>query len=158
MGARDRDRNRKREERPLRDEIPDPDFQRAWQEARHLTGEEVDRAFEHGLFAQDRFAERPFREVEAYLRESWEAMGIPTPWEEVSDIVESGYELDRAAPLEAIAESAPEARDRFTKRTAGGSTIGGALGHRSHLGASEPVSDYDGESGPPIEDGRRVED
>lgn len=147
------------DERPLRfEEAPDPEFQKRWQESRELDGEEVERAFTHGLKARERFAERPFREVEGYLRESWEAMGEEVPWEKVFDIVESGYDRARAGPVPAVADLPPEALDRFAERTTGGSTFGGRLGERTFLGAAEPVSDYDGEGGPPVEKGRRVKD
>lgn len=148
------------DDRPLRfEDNLDPEFQKRWKESRDLSGDVVDRAFEHGLFARERFAERPFREVEGYLRESWEALGSSVPWEQVYDIVESGYDRARAAPLPAVAELPPEAADRFTERTIGGSTLGGGpLGERPFLGASEPVSDYEGEGGPPVEGGRRVRD
>jgi hypothetical protein len=145
------------DERPLRfEEVADREFQRRWQEARQLSGDQVDQAFAHGLAARERFAERPFREVEDYLRESWEALGSPAPWNEVYDIVESGYDRARAAPLEVAADLPPEALERFADRTTGGSTLGGQLGQRSFLGGSEPVSDYEGEGGPPVEKGRRV--
>lgn len=147
------------DERPLRfEEAPDPDFQKMWQEARHLDGEEVERAFTHGLAARERFAERPFREVEGYLRESWEALGGETPWDKVFDIVASGYDRARAASLPAAADLPPEAEERFNERTTGGSSFGGQLGGRNFLGAAEPVSEYDGEGGPPVEKGRRVRD
>lgn len=146
-------------ERPLRFEGEiDPDFQREWIEARHLTGDQVERAFTHGLAARDRFAERPFREVERYLRESWEALGDPAPWDQVFDIVQSGYERARAAPLQVAADLPPEALDRFAERTLGGSSLGGRLAERFFLGAAEPVSDYEGEGGPPVEQGRRVKE
>jgi hypothetical protein len=145
------------DERPLRFEAAsDPDFQKEWRESRHLSGEQVERAFAHGLAARERFAERPFREVEGYLRESWEALGSPAPWSKIYDIVESGYDRARAAPLEVAADLPPEALERFAERTSGGTTLGGHLGQRSFLGAAEPVSDYEGEGGPPIEKGRRV--
>lgn len=145
--------------RPLRFEGElDPDFQREWIEARRLTGDQVERAFSHGLEARDRFADRPFREVEEYLRESWTALGSPAPWDDVCDIVESGYERARAAPVEVIADLPPEALDRFADRTVGGSSLGGRISERSFLGAAEPVSDYEGEGGPPVEKGRRVRD
>jgi hypothetical protein len=147
------------DERPLRFErAPDPEFQKRWQDTRQLSGEQVDRAFAHGLAARERFAERPFREVAEYLRESWEALGSPAPWDEVSDIVESGYDRARAAPFEVVADLPPEALDRFAERTTGGTSLGGRLGHRTFLGAAEPVSDFEGEGGPPIEKGRRVRD
>lgn len=146
-------------ERPLRFEgVTDPDFQREWIEARNLTGDQVERAFTHGLAARERFAERPFREVEGYLRESWEALGSPAPWDQVFDIVQSGYDRARAAPLPVAADLPPEALDRFAERTLGGSSLGGRLGERNFLGAAEPVSDYEGEGGPPVEKGRRVRD
>lgn len=144
-------------ERPLRfEQIRDPEFQKRWVEARHLSGGEVERAFLHGLNARDRFAERPFREVEGYLRESWEAMGEAAAWGEVSDIVASGYDRARAESFEEGTELENEALDRFAERTMGGSTLGGPLGERPLLGASEPVSDFTGEGGPPVEGGERV--
>src|SRR5690606_29068912 len=58
----------------------EPDFQRRWIDARTLPGDEVERAFRHGFDARGRFADRPFGEVEAYLRESWRGMGAPSAW------------------------------------------------------------------------------
>lgn len=79
-------------DRRLRYEDIEPGFQRRWREARHLSGEQVDRAFRHGFDARDRFADRPFREVADYLRESWSGMAPETAWSDVADIVRSGYE------------------------------------------------------------------
>lgn len=147
-------------ERPLRyEEIEDPEFQKKWTEARHLSGEEVELAFRHGFDSRERFAERPFDEVEGYLRESWDAMAPPAAWDEVSDIVRSGYERYKGgAGFESSTENAADALERFPYRTIGGSTLGGTMGERSFLGGAEPVSDYDGEGGPPVEGGRRVKD
>jgi hypothetical protein len=138
-------------ERRLRyEEIEDPRFQAKWRAARDLDGEQVEAAFRHGFDARDRFGERPFREVVDYLRESWEGMGAPAPWDEVVGIVESGYERYRAEGFGPMIEEAAEALERFPTRTIGGSTTGGTMGERFHLGAAEPVSDYDGEGGPPV--------
>lgn len=144
-------------DQPLRyDTIRDPEFEKKWRNARHLTGEEVELAFRHGLEAIDRFAERPFSEVEDYLRQSWDAMAPPVPWDQVSDIVQSGYERYKGSEFEPTVDEVSEALARFPHRTIGGTSIGGVIGERPFLGASEPVSDYDGEGGPPVEDGRRV--
>jgi hypothetical protein len=156
MSAGKRERG---DEHTLRyEEVPDPEFQKRWQDARHLTGDQVDSAFAHGLAARERFSERPFREVEGYLRESWEAMGDIAPWDQVYDIVESGYDRARAAPFEVAADLPPEALDHFADRTTSGTTFGGRLGQRTFLGGSAPVSDYEGEGGPPVEKGKRVRD
>jgi hypothetical protein len=138
------------------EEIRDPEFQKRWASARQLSRGEVERAFQHGLNARDRFAERPFREVEGDLRESWEAMAEAAAWGEVSDIVASGYDRARAESFEEGTALENEALDRFAEHTLGGSSLGGPLGERPFLGASEPVSDYPGEGGPPVEGGRRV--
>jgi hypothetical protein len=145
-------------DQPLRyDDGQDPRFQERWLKARDLTGDQVERAFRHGFDARDRFAERPFREVEEYLRQSWEGMDPSAPWDQVSDIVRSGYERylgGMGAGPAALPQS--EALERFPHRTQGGSTLGGVVGERPFLGAAEPVSDYEGEGGPPVEGGRRV--
>lgn len=145
--------------RPLRyEEIEDPQFQKKWREARQLSGDEVDLAFRHGFDSRDRFAGRTFEEVDDYLRESWNAMAPAVGWDQVSDIVRSGYERYQGAGFGPSTDEVDEALERFPHRTIGGSTIGGTMGERTFLGGSEPVSDYDGEGGPPVEDGRRVKD
>lgn len=143
---------------PRFEEIEDPEFQKRWKEARHLSEDEVERAFRHGFDARDRFAERPFREVEGYLRESWAAMAPPVDWDQVADIIRSGYERYQGAGFGSWIESSDEALRRFPDRTIGGSAIGGTMGERSFLGGAEPVSDFEGEGGPPVEDGRRIRD
>lgn len=136
---------------PRRDEPADPEFQERWVEARSLDTEPLDAAFRHGFDSRVRFADRPFHEVEHYLRESWEGMGRPEPWSDVCDVVRSGYERYKGAGFSPSTDLGPEALDRFTRFTAGGSTIGGGtLGERPFLGASEPVSDFEGEGGPPV--------
>lgn len=139
------------------EEIEDPEFQKKWENARHLKWDQVELAFRHGFDARDRFAERPFEEVVEYLRQSWEAMGPPVPWEKVSDIVRSGY--DRylgGAQTSIIGEEVAEALEHFPDRNMSGSTTGGRMGERFFLGAAEPVSEYEGEGGPPVEGGKRV--
>lgn len=106
MSERDQRRSR------LRYEEVAEGFQREWLDRRQLTEEQVEQAFLHGLGAYDRFADRPFREVEPYLRESWEGMGTSAAWETVADIVRTGYERYRAAPLDEAADPGPEAADR----------------------------------------------
>lgn len=146
------------ERRGLRfDDTDDPHFQQRWAEARHLTEEQVELAFRHGLDSRDRFADRPFHEVEQYLRQSWEGMGPAAAWDQVQDIIRSGYERYRAADLSVAAELGPDALHHFPdQRTQGGSVLGGSMGERPQLGAAEPVSDYEGEGGPPVEGGPRV--
>lgn len=141
-----------RSDRRLRyEEIEDPQFQRAWLEARQLDGEQVDAAFRHGFDARDRFAERPFQEVEDYLRESWNGMGPPAPWDEAVGLIRAGYELYKGAGFGRSAESVDEALEHFpTEETIGGSIVGGRMGDRPILGAAEPVADFDGEGGPPV--------
>jgi hypothetical protein len=137
---------------PLRfEESADPDFQRRWIEARKLDGEEVNRAFRHGFDARGRFADRPFREVEAYLRESWEGMGARVPWADVRDLVRSGYERYKGAGFDGSIDLGPEALDRFIIRNVTGSTLrGGTMGDRTFLGAAEPTPEFEGEGGPPV--------
>lgn len=145
------------QERRLRyEDISDPEFQKKWLEGRDLDWEQVEAAFRHGFEARDRFAERPFHEVARYLRESWEGMGPPAPWDEVGEIVRSGYERYKGAVFGPAPEEVAEAEVRFPDRTIGGSTIGGVMGERNFLGGAEPVSDFEGEGGPPVEGGKRV--
>ena len=146
-------------ERPLRyEEIEDPEFQKKWREARHLSGEEVELAFRHGFdCARYDSPNALLGEVEGYLRQSWDAMAPPVDWDQVSDIVRSGYERYKGCGVRAVDQRAPR-RCAFPYRTIGGSSIGGTMGERSFLGGVEPVSDYNGEGGPPVEDGRRVRD
>jgi hypothetical protein len=103
----------------------DPEFQRRWVEARHLTGAQVDAAWRHGFDARDRFADRPFHEVRAWLQESWRGMGEPAAWAEVEDIVRSGYERYRGAGFGPSTDPGTEALGRFGPRTEGGSVLGG---------------------------------
>lgn len=120
----------------------DSGFNEGWRSSHGLTGEQVDEAFRHGFDARDRFAERPFREVSEYLRESWVASGRTAHWDDVADIVRGGYERYKGAGLNYAADPGTEAIDRFQLRTSGGSvTGGGRLGDESHLGAAEPVSE-----------------
>ncbi len=104
----------------------DPQFQRHWIEARHLTGVQVDAAWRHGFDARDRFADRPFAEVRAWLRDSWRAMGEPAPWPEVEDIVRSGYERYRGVGFGASTDRGTEALSHFQRHTPGLSDLGGA--------------------------------
>ncbi len=122
-------------ERPLRYGMEiDREFQRRWAEARHLTGEQVDTAWRHGFDARDRFADRPFDEVRAWLQESWRGMGEPAPWGEVEDLVRSGYERYQGAGF-GLTDPATEAIGRFRRHTEGGSvTGGGTLGERPQQG------------------------
>ncbi len=144
--------NNDRGDRRLRyEDIPDPRFQQHWIEARDLTGDQVDAAFRHGFDARNRFAERPFREIESYLRESWEGIGAPAPWDDVVEIIRSGYERYKGANLGPPTEEVDEALEHFPdQETIGGSRIGGVMGDRPLLGAAEPVADFDGEGGPPV--------
>lgn len=133
------------------EEIEDPRFQQRWLEARKLTWEQVETAFRHGLDSRDRFAERPFEEVEAYLRESWEGMGAPAPWDEVAGIIRSGYERYQPVGYGLAIDQQDEALAHFPdEETIGGTRIGGVMGDRPMLGAAEPVADFDGEGGPPV--------
>ena len=149
---------KKDDRRGLRyDDLPDPEFQKKWREARKLEWDQVELAFRHGLEAIDRFADRPFDEVADYLRQSWEGMGAPVPWDQVADIVRSGYERYRAGAFGDLIDLAPEAAERFEHHTSGGSFVGGGpLGDRTFLGSAEPVAHFEGEGGPPVEDGKRV--
>ncbi|HEX7051535.1 MAG TPA: hypothetical protein VF188_15115 [Longimicrobiales bacterium] len=144
------DRGRDAAEQPLAGPVEDPEFQKKWIEARDLSWDQVERAFRHGFDARDRFAERPFREVEEYLRESWNGMGPPAAWDDVADIVRSGYERYKGAGLGPSTEDVAEALRHFPTWTVGGSAIGGIMGEQPLLGAAEPVSDYDGEGGRPV--------
>lgn len=130
----------------------DPDFQKRWMSARHLTGEQVDAAFRHGLFAGGRFAERTFDEISGYLEESWRGMKMDADWRDVSDIVRSGYDLaEGGAPEDGPeTESAAEALDHFPTRTSGGSATGGTMGERSGPGNAGPETGFEGEGGPPV--------
>jgi len=119
------ERNEQQGERLRYDVDFDPEFQRRWIEAQHLTGVQVDAAWRHGFDARDRFADRPFHEVRDWLRESWHARGEPAPWAEVEDIVRSGYERYRGAAFGASTDPATEALGRFQQHTAGGSDLGG---------------------------------
>ncbi len=137
------ERNDPRGERLRYDVDFDPEFQRHWIEARHLTGTQVDAAWRHGFDARDRFADRPFDEVCAWLRDSWRAMGEPAPWLEVEDIVRSGYERYKGAGFGASTDPATEALGRFQQHTEGGSDLGGApLGDSAQQGDTrgEPES------------------
>lgn len=133
------------------EDIRDPRYQQKWREARELTGEQVDAAFRHGFDARDRFAERPFPEIEHYLRESWQGLGPPAPWDEVVGIVRSGYERYKGAGFGPSTVEVDEALEHLPDlETLGGTRIGGVMGDRPMLGASEPVADFDGEGGPPV--------
>lgn len=139
----DRDEQPNGDTAPTLEEITDPDIQRRFLEARDLEWAQVRAAFRHGFDSRDRFAERTFDEVSAELRESWNGMGPPAPWGDVSDLVRSGY--DYAGGTGASAElSAAEALTHFARRTIGGSTKGGTIGDQSELGAAEPVSEEGG--------------
>lgn len=145
------DRDEGRERRLRYQDIDDPQFQRKWMEARDLDGEQVDAAFRHGFDSRGRFADRPFREIEHYLRESWEGMGPPAPWHEVVGIVRSGYEHYKAGGFGAEVEEVDEALRHFPDiETIAGSRIGGTMGERPMLGAAEPVSEFEDEGGPPV--------
>lgn len=127
--------NRENEGRLRFESDVDPEFQRRWTEARHLSGEQVDAAWRHGFDARDRFADRPFDEVRGWLKESWCAMGEPTPWSEIEDLVRSGYDRYRGAGFGDSTDPATEALARFQQHTIGGSTMGGApLGDGSQQG------------------------
>jgi len=129
----------------------EPDFQRRWIDARTLPGDEVERAFRHGFDARGRFADRPFGEVEAYLRESWRGMGAPSAWSDVRDIVRSGYEHYKAAGFDGSIDPGPEALDRFPITNVTGSTLqGGSMDERPFLGAAERTPEFEGEGGPPV--------
>lgn len=117
----------------------DPDFQRRWMEARHLSWEQVETAWRHGFDSRDRFADRPFDEVARYLRESWRGMGEPAPWTDVEDIVRSGYDRFKGAGLESTTELVDDAASHFVEHTEGGSDLGGgALGDVPQLGDARP--------------------
>ncbi|MFW6080202.1 MAG: hypothetical protein ACODAE_11315 [Gemmatimonadota bacterium] len=130
----------------------DRDFQRRWLAARDLSWDQVEAAFRHGLLSSDRFAERPFDEVADYLRESWNGMGPAAAWDDVADIVRSGYELGNAGEPEDSprTELTPEALERFASRTTGGSAKGGTMGERPAMGGAEPASEFEGEGGEPV--------
>ncbi len=133
------------------EEIEDPRFQQKWLEARDLDGDQVEAAFRHGFDARDRFAERPFQEVEDYLRESWEGMGAPAPWNEVVGIIRSGYEHYKGVGYGRSTEQQDEALEHFPEEeTIGGTRVGGVMGDRPMLGAAEPAPEFDGEGGPPV--------
>ncbi len=134
------ERNHRRDERLRYDVDFDPEFQRHWIEARHPTGPQVDAAWRHGFEARDRFADRSFDEVCAWLRESWRAMGEPAPWPEVEDIVRSGYERYKGAGFGATTDPGSEALSHFQQHTQGGSDVGGAP-----LGDSPQQGDTRGE-------------
>ena len=119
------ERNDERNERLRYDVDFDPEFQRHWMEARHLSGTQVDAAWRHGFEARDRFADRSFDEVREWLRDSWQAMGEPAPWSEVEDIVRSGYERYKGAGFGASTDPATEALSRFQQHSSGGSDLGG---------------------------------
>ncbi|HEX6938961.1 MAG TPA: hypothetical protein VF158_06075 [Longimicrobiales bacterium] len=145
------DRGEKREHRLRYEEIDDPQFQRKWMEARHLDGVQVEAAFRHGFDSRGRFADRPFHEIEHYLRESWEGMGPPAPWDEVVGIVRSGYERYKGAGFGRLTDEVDEALGHLPDlETIAGSRIGGVMGDRPMLGAAEPVPEFDGEGGPPV--------
>lgn len=149
MADRDHDEAR----RELRyDENLDPDFQRRWLAARDLSWEQVEAAFRHGLLSGDRFADRPFDEVADYLHESWNGMGESAHWDDVEDIVRSGYDLANAGEPEAgpSTELTPEALEHFPVRTIGGSVKGGTLGEQTELGGAEPASEFEDEGGEPV--------
>lgn len=139
--------------------IDDPEFQKKWLGARDLDRDQVDTAYRHGFDAAGRFAERTFDEVENHLRESWRGMAPSAEWDEVRDIVRAGYShADGGVELGQSAELPPDALDRFGHRTTGGSAKGGTMGEQTELGAAERASEYEGEGGRPVADGRRVED
>jgi hypothetical protein len=152
------DTSQGRERRLRYEEIEDPRFQQKWLEARKLDGDQVEAAFRHGFDSRGRFGDRPFHEVEHYLRESWEGMGPPAPWDEVVGIVQSGYEHYKGAGFGRIVEQVDEALTHFPDvETVAGSMIGGTMGDRPHLGAAEPVPDFEDEGGPPV-GGHELED
>src|SRR5690554_6406083 len=143
------DRGERRGRRLRYEEIEDPQFQRKWMEARDLDGDQVEAAFRHGLDSRGRFGDRQLREVEHYLRESWEGMGPPALWDEVVGIIRSGYENYKGAGFGRMIEEVDEALEHFPDmETIAGTRIGGTMGERPLLGASEPVPDFDGEGGP----------
>jgi hypothetical protein len=139
--SRSRGRRDREQDRDRYFDILDPDFQQRFRDDRQLSGEQVELAVRHGLLAQPRFADRPFREIVEYLRESWEGMGSPAPWDAVKDIVCSAYEWQRAAGVDRSIELGEDALDRFARRTLGGSGTGGTLGDTTHLGGSAPAAD-----------------
>lgn len=132
--------NEAQPERRLRfDEDLDADFQRQWVEARHLSWEQVETAWRHGFDSRDRFADRPFDEVSEYLQESWRGIGEPAPWDQVEDIVRSGYDRFKGAPFESTTELPDDAASHFVEHTQGGSDIGGGvLGDVPQLGDARP--------------------
>lgn len=136
---------------PRYEDVADPDFQERWITERELSGDQVDRAFRHGFDARDRFADRPFDEVEAYLRESWVGMGTAVAWADVRDIVRSGYERYKGAGFDRSIDLGPEALDRFPVTNTSGSILrGGPMDERPFLGAAERTPDFEGEGGPPV--------
>ncbi|HWV57103.1 MAG TPA: hypothetical protein VNZ57_06495 [Longimicrobiales bacterium] len=118
----------------------EPGFQRRFIEARDLDASQVEAAVRHGLEAQPRFADRPFEEVEEYLRESWQGMGPPAPWDQVWDLVRGGYEWQRAAGVNRTIELGEDAARRFVQRTVGGSGKGGVLGDSPAAGPGRQAS------------------
>jgi hypothetical protein len=109
------------------DAADDAEFQARFLHARQLDGEQLEQAVRHGLEAQTRFADQPFEEVEHYLEESWQALGPPAPWDQVRDLVQGGYEWQRAAGVDRSSELGDDALGRFGRRTEGGSAAGGIL-------------------------------
>jgi len=133
------------------------DFQKHFREARNLDAAQFDAAFRHGFDARERFADRPFGEVERWLRESWDGIGSPAPWHDVRDIVRSGYERYKGAGLDQAADLAPEALDRLEQWTTGGSVMGGAvIGDRPQLGGATPTGELGVEPPSPREPERGV--
>ncbi len=129
------EQNERRGERLRYDVDFDPEFQRQWMDARHLSGVQVDAAWRHGFEARDRFADRPFNEVRDWLHDSWHAMGEPAPWNDVEDIVRSGYERYKGAGFGSSTDPAHEATARFQRHSLGGSDLGGGpLGDSAQQG------------------------
>ena len=130
--------DRQQERRELRyDEGTDAEFQRRWAGARHLSGEQVEAAWRHGFEARDRFADRPFDEVRGWLQESWRGMGEPAPWNEVEDLIRSGYERYKGAGFGESTDPASEALRHFQQHSIEGSSMtGGPLGDSAQQGDS----------------------
>src|SRR5690606_30399999 len=127
-----RDRDPAGGRRPPRfEDVADPDFPRRRITGRKPAGAKVDLEFPRAFDAREPFADRPFRGVEEYRRESWEGMGTAVAWDEVRDSVRSGYERYKAAGFDGSIDLGPEALDRFPIRNVSGSILrGGSMDDR----------------------------
>jgi hypothetical protein len=108
-----------------RSDVTDPEFQRRWLEARRLDWDQVERAVRHGIDAVPRFADRPFDEVREWLHSSWAAMGTGVAWDDVADLVRSGYERFGRAGSDELELLEGDALRSFAIRTIGGSALDG---------------------------------